>query len=125
MSMHSVSTYTRRTMLCATTVLVMVCVLLTPRSAGAVSLAQAEPIYAVPGTLEQATGQPFLTYFVTVDGVRYAIFGATAEIDTEISRIRDLGSGIVVKVWGEFDVLVFSQCLIRSKRQKRFVFTHT
>lgn len=70
-------------------------------AASAAPPAQADPIYALPGTLELATGQSFLTYFVTMDGTRYAIFGATPQVEADITRFRDGAPGTVVKVWGD------------------------
>ena len=70
-------------------------------AATAAPLPQAEQIYAMPGTLEIAQGQSFLTYFVTTDGTKYAIFGATPEVEAEITRLRDQTPGAVVKVWGD------------------------
>lgn len=88
-------------------VLVLAVALWMGSLAGAVQVAiaappaQSEPIYAVPGTLTPATGQPFLTYFVTQGGSQYAISGATPEVEAEITRIRDGAPGTMVKVWGD------------------------
>ena len=73
--------------------------------ATAAPLVQSEQMYAMPGTLEVAQGQSFLTYFVTGDGTKYAIFGATPDVEAEITRLRDGTPGAVAKVWGD----LFSQ----------------
>ncbi|MFN2203353.1 MAG: PA14 domain-containing protein [Caldilineaceae bacterium] len=73
---------------------------ISPSGVHSATLTQTETIYALPGTLELATGQPFLTYFVTVGGTKYAIFGSTPDIEDDIMRIRDRGADVPVKVWG-------------------------
>ena len=47
-----------------------------------------QPVYALPGTLQRAEGQSFLTYFVTLDGNKYAIYGETPEVDAEIDALK-------------------------------------
>ncbi len=71
------------------------------RPVSAVIPVDPEPVYALPGTLQRAEGQSFLTYFVTLAGDRYAIYGETPEVDAEIRRIQEEMPEAVVKVWGE------------------------
>jgi len=59
-----------------------------------------EPVFALPGTLSKAEGQPFATYLIGRDGITYALVGQDAAVEIEIASLRNLGPGVSVKVWG-------------------------
>ncbi|OUC08742.1 hypothetical protein RY27_07130, partial [Litorilinea aerophila] len=58
------------------------------------------PIFALPGTLQLAPGQPFETYLITADDSAYGLVGETAAVDAQIMALRARGPGLLVKVWG-------------------------
>ncbi len=61
---------------------------------------ESEPVFALPGVLEKAIGQPFDTYLTTADETKYGLVGKTPDVEQEITALRDLGGDTQVKVWG-------------------------
>ncbi len=58
------------------------------------------PVFALPGALREASGQPFATYLVGRDGVTYALVGQDATVEIQIAALRNQGPDTPVKVWG-------------------------
>jgi uncharacterized protein YraI len=71
---------------------------LTSGSGGDLWRQSGEAVFALPGTLRAAQGQPFSTFFIDRDGFFYALVGENAEVETQIVALREANSG--VKVWG-------------------------
>lgn len=61
---------------------------------------ESTPVFALPGALREASGQPFATYLVGRDGVTYALVGQDATVEIQIAGLRNQGSDVQVKVWG-------------------------
>lgn len=59
-----------------------------------------EPVFALPGILQQASNMPFDTFLLTADDDEYGLVGRTPAVEEEITALRDLGSDVQVKVWG-------------------------
>jgi hypothetical protein len=61
---------------------------------------ETKPVFALPGVLREANGQPFDTYLVGRDGATYALVGQDATVEIQIADLRDQGPDVQVKVWG-------------------------
>ncbi len=59
---------------------------------------ESRPVYALPGTLQAAQGQPYATFFVDRQGFFYALVGESVEVENQIEAL--LAQGVAVKVWG-------------------------
>jgi uncharacterized protein YraI len=72
---------------------------LAPASVAAAPIGQeSTPVYAMPGTLQAALGQPYATFFVDRQGFFYALVGESVEVEEQIDAL--LAQGADVKVWG-------------------------
>ena len=73
--------------------------LLVPASVAAAPVGQESgPVFALPGTLQSAQGQPYATFFVDRQGFFYALVGESVEVENQIDSL--LAQGVDVKVWG-------------------------
>ena len=77
----------------------LLCNFLAPTSLLAAPIGQeSRPVYALPGTLQAAQGQPYATFFVDREGFFYALVGESVEVENQIEAL--LAQGVAVKVWG-------------------------
>ena len=61
---------------------------------------QTEQIFALPGVLRAASGQPYDTELVTANGDVFAVVGETPAVEDQLDGARDARPPVPVKVWG-------------------------
>jgi hypothetical protein len=59
------------------------------------------PVYALPGTLSQATNRSYDTILTIANGAQFGLVGQNPDIETQIVQYRTLGENLQVKVWGD------------------------